>query len=113
MSRYQPGLISPRHGPRDRSMLLAIAAPHLSCASATMSDEPPPPAPPPPPPPQPATTATDETRSALVHFIRHQDRVDIARAAPVLVPPIPLSDEAESLVEANRGLVVGKDVELE
>src|SRR5262249_59945867 len=50
-------------------------------------------------------------RSSL--FVRHQDGVYELRAAPVVPVPVALALEAEALVELDRGLVVGEDVQLE
>src|SRR5688500_14786800 len=49
----------------------------------------------------------------LFHPERHQNRVDVLVPAPVVILAQPLALEAELLVELDRRLVPGEDVQLE
>src|SRR5215204_1631441 len=52
-------------------------------------------------------------RGSLVNVVGHQNRVDVLAAAPIMRLPVALAAEAEAFVEGDRGVVVGKHVQLE
>jgi hypothetical protein len=51
--------------------------------------------------------------SSRIDLVCHQNRVDVLSTPAVVASAKPFANEAELLVESDRGLIVRKDVELE